>query len=132
MSDGPIIKTPRGVIVLTASGKAELKWATDFQPRHQQHFTAAQTFFDSEILRKSEPYTPLLSGTLVKTGILGTVVGSGEVAWIAPYARRQYDSPREPGSQTGPLRGPRWFHRMMNDSGAELIAQARKKAGGKK
>lgn len=128
---GPVIETPRGSITTVAGGtKARLEWNKDFQPRHQQYYSRAQRFVDSEVLRGSEPFIPLLTGTLIKTGILGTYIGSGEVAWIAPYAKAQYYSPREPGSSTGPLRGPYWFERWKAAHGKETIKQARMIAGG--
>jgi hypothetical protein len=86
-------------------------------------------FVDNEVLRRSEPYTPLLTGTLIKTGILGTEIGSGLVQWIAPYAARQYYSPRKAGSVTGPLRGPFWFERMKAQWGKAIMSGARKIAG---
>lgn len=128
---GPVIETPRGRVFLTKSGtKAKLEWNTDFQPKHQQRFSRAQKFIDSEVLRRSEPYIPLLTGMLVKSGILGTVPGSGLVSWIAPYARKNYYLARKPGSQTGPLRGPLWFERMKAVDGQDIIAGARRIAGG--
>jgi len=127
----PRIETPRGSIIRTKGGKAELRWNTNFRGRWQGQYSAAQRFMDSEVLRRSEPYTPLLTGMLVKSGTLGTDVGSGEVAWIAPYARRQYYSPRKPGSKTGALRGPYWFERMKASHGQAIIAGARRIAGGR-
>jgi len=128
---GPVIETPRGKVFLNSKGtKAKLEWNTDFQPKHQRRFSRAQKFVDSEVLRLSEPYIPLLTSMLIKSGILGTEIGSGLVSWIAPYAKPQYYSPREPGSQTGPLRGPYWFHRMKAVDGQNIIAGARQIAGG--
>jgi hypothetical protein len=72
---------------------------------------------------------PLLTGMLIKSGILGTDIGSGMVQWIAPYSKRQYYSSRKPGSQTGPLRGPKWFERAKQLHKREWIAGARKIAG---
>lgn len=126
----PVIETPRGRIGLDPQSRAVLEFNTNFQPKWQRRYTNAQKFVDSEILRQSEPYTPLLTGTLIKTGILGTEIGSGVVQWIAPYAKPQYYSPRKPGSLTGPLRGPFWFERMKQVSGKSIIAGARKIAGG--
>jgi hypothetical protein len=111
------------------NGKVRLAWNTKFEPKWQGRYSKAQAFVDSEVLRLSEPYTPLLTGTLVKSGILGTDVGSGTVQWIAPYARKNYYSPRKVGSATGPLRGPFWFERMKAVNGQKLIKQARKLAG---
>lgn len=126
----PVINTPRGSITTTGSKTAVLTWDPKFQSKHQGHFTKAQKFVDSEILRLTEKYIPLLTGTLIKTGILGTVIGSGEVKWIAPYARFQYYASRVPGSFTGPLRGPQWFQRMKEVSGKRIVASARKIAKG--
>ena len=36
------------------------------------------------------PLTPRRTGMLIKSGTLGTVVGSGSIEYLAPYARRQY------------------------------------------
>ena len=126
---GPIIETPRGQIFQTKGGTAQLVWDANFRAKHQADYSQAQRFLDSEILRGCEIYIPLLTGTLIKTGILGTDIGSGEVQWIAPYAKAQYYSPRKAGSQTGPLRGPHWFSRWKAVSGRQVVAQARRLAG---
>lgn len=124
----PKIITPRGAIIQTKSGKAKLEWNTTFQ-RWQRNYSAAQSFVDSEVLRLSEKYLPLLTGMLRDSGILGTNVGSGEVEWIAPYAKAQYFSKRKPGSQTGPERGPLWFERMKLVHRNRIVAGARRIAG---
>jgi hypothetical protein len=128
----PFIQTPRGFVTTDRNGKASLEWNPNFQPKWQGQYTAAQKFVDSEVLRGCEPYVPLLTGVLIMTGILGTDVGSGTVSWIAPYARRNYYSPRKPGSQTGPLRGPYWFERWKPIGSPAVIAGARRIAGGGK
>lgn len=126
----PIIETPKGAIIINqTSMKAELVWNNSFQPIWQGHYSRAQMFVDSEVLRLCEPYTPLLTSALIKSGILGTDIGSGEVAWIVPYARAQYFGKRKPGSATGPLRGPYWFQRMKAVHGNTIIAGARRIAG---
>lgn len=125
-----MIETPRGRIITGTNGKAELKFNPKFAPKWTRRYSRAQMFVDSEVLRLSEPFTPLLTGTLVRTGILGTDVGSGTVKWIAPYAKRQYRQGRLPGqSKTGPLRGRYWFERMKEVWGARIIAGARKLVG---
>ena len=133
MSNHIQIETPRGAVVLNAEGKAELKWNTNFGSKKTEQFTTAQKFIDSEVLRYSEPFIPLLTGTLIKTGILGTVIGSGTVSWIAPYAKRQYYRGRKPGTQqAGPLRGRFWFERMKAVRGETIVKGAKKIAGGGK
>jgi hypothetical protein len=126
---GPIIETPKGAVFVGKSGKAKLEFNTNFQPRRQQSFSRAQRILDSEVLRGCEPYIPLLTGTLIKTGILGTDVGSGLVQWIAPYSKAQYYRPKKAGSQTGLLRGPFWFERWKHDHGKETVAKVEKIAG---
>lgn len=128
---GPVIETPRGKVFHNKDGtKAKLVWNTNFQPKWQESYSRAQKFVDSEVLRLSEPYIPLQTGMLVKSGILGTEIGSGMVEWIAPYAKPQYYSPRKPGSETGPLRGPHWFERGKAVWKRDVIAGARRRAGG--
>jgi hypothetical protein len=136
----PIIETPHGSIIInTPTMKAELKWNPAMfsgpgggfggAQSWQGKFSKAQWFVDNEVLRLCEPYIPLRTGMLVMSGILGTNVGEGVVSWIAPYARYQYYSPRKPGSETGPLRGPYWFERMKAVSGTTILAGARRIAG---
>jgi hypothetical protein len=129
----PRIETPRGKVIVTKAGKAQLRftleWRKDFKAKWQGRYDDAQMYVDSEILRLSEPLTPLRTGMLVKSGTLGTDIGSGVVQWIAPYARKQYYSPRKPGSETGPQRGPQWFERMKANHGAKILAGARRIAG---
>lgn len=126
------IETPRGKVVLLNNGKAELVWSTTaFKKKWYRRYTAAQKFVDSEVLRLSEPFTPLLTGTLIKTGILGTDIGSGVVSWIAPYAKRQYYRGRRPGaSQTGGLRGRYWFERMKEVHKNQIVRGAERVAKG--
>lgn len=125
----PIIQTPRGTIIVSKGRKAQLVWNANFQPKWQGRYSRAQQFVDSEILRLSEPFTPLRTGMLVKSGTLGTEIGSGTVSWIAPYSRAQYYSPRKPGSETGPNRGPFWFERMKQIHKTRILEGARRLAG---
>ena len=127
---GPVIETPRGRIVIGPSGKAVLTWNTNFRPKWQRRYSAAQKFVDSEVLRDCEPYTPLRTSMLIKSGTLGTVIGSGLVQWIAPYARYQYYLRRKTKSETGPLRGSFWFERAKATHKQRWIAGARRLAGG--
>jgi hypothetical protein len=124
------IETPRGQIFVRRGGKAQLVWNTNFSSKWNGQYTRAQMFVDSEILRLSEPFTPLQTSMLIKSGALGTAVGSGEVKWIAPYAKAQYYSPRNPGSETGPLRGPAWFERMKAAYKTVILEGAKRLAGG--
>lgn len=58
--------------------------------RFQPKYSAAQKFLDSEVLRDSAPYVPMRTGNLMKSGNVGTKIGSGKVIYVAPYARAMY------------------------------------------
>jgi hypothetical protein len=126
------IETPRGWIIIDPEGKAVLTWNINFKPKWNRRYTEAQKFVDSEVLRRCEPYIPLKTGMLVKSGILGTDIGSGTVKWIAPYARHQYYLKRKKKSETGPLRGSFWFQRMKEVYGRIILKGAASLAGGGK
>ena len=103
------IKTPRGTIYTQAvkGGKvtSRLEWNPGFEPSMENGFSNAQAFVDSECIRRMNPETPRRTGVLIKSATLGTVIGSGEIDQIAPYARRQYYEHREKSY---------WFERMKN------------------
>lgn len=132
----PIIETPRGRVfhVQTKNGKVStrLTWNPDFRPKWQGRYSAAQRFVDSEVLRKSNLYIPVDTSMLAKSGILGTDIGSGEVAWIAPYAHYQYYlENRKTSLNRNPLGGPRWFDRAMVTHKNAIVRGAGRIAGGK-
>lgn len=66
---------------------------------------------DSEVLRYCSPLIPLRTSMLEKSGTLGTVIGSGLVRYITPYARFQYYCTAESRSYNI-RRGAKWFERM--------------------
>lgn len=105
-----------------------LVFRPDFKVESEQGFAKAQKYVDSEVLRLSDPYVPFDTGMLKKSGISGTVLGSGEVDYTAPYARPQYYTNAGHGKQgvnasggTGGLRGKFWFERMKADHMNEIL-----------
>ena len=88
------ITTPRGSVTQIKNGNgavtARLQWDPAFGARHTQSFLRTQAFIDSEVLRLMSPYTPLQTSMLIKSATLGTVIGSGKIKQIAPYAAWQY------------------------------------------
>lgn len=89
---------------------------------------AVQKFIDSESLRLCEPLVPFDQGTLIQSGVINTVIGSGEVKYRTPYARRWYYMPAK--FQEAPRRGNYWFERMKQNGGKDqILAGARKLAG---
>lgn len=97
-----------------------------------------QKFVDSEVLRLCNPYLPFQLGILRDQGILGTVVGSGEVAWVSVKARYLYygkvmegsppkkETDRDLTYNGAPMRGAFWFERMKADRGQEIMQGAQK------
>lgn len=101
-----------------------LSFSPNFKKRMDGNFEKAQKFVDSETLRLCDPYVPMLTGTLKKSGFSGTVIGSGVVEYTAPYARRQYYTNAGRGKQGTTkrnahnykcLRGKLWLERMKAD-----------------
>lgn len=93
-----------------------------------------QKYVDSEVLRRSDPYVPFLTGALKKSGFLGTKIGSGTVIYNAIYAHKNYYHNRGRGKQgtsKGGLRGKYWFERMKADHLTDIVDGAKRKAGGK-
>lgn len=130
-----VIKTPRGEIfqTTTKSGKvtAKLTWNPDFGSQKTGNFSRAQKFLDSEVLRTTTPFVPIRTGALIKSGQLGTVIGSGQVTWNAPYARYQYYGTALSRTYDA-QRGGKWFERSKATNKPQWIAGVKKIAGGGK
>lgn len=129
-----IVQTPRGQVisVQTKNGKvtARLTWNAGTGSKWTGNFTRAQKYLDSEVLRTTTPFVPLRSAALIKSGQLGTVIGSGLVAWIAPYAARQYWTTALSRAYDA-QRGGKWFERSKAQNKAQWAAGVKKIAGGK-
>ena len=76
-----------------------------------------QEYIDQECINKMESLTPMRTGVLIKSATLGTVVGSGEIHQIAPYARRQYYEHKSKSY---------WFERMKNRHKDSILRGAQK------
>ena len=124
------IIAPQGTLrqVKTQNGnmKVELVWNINFAPKYKSKFLKTQKYIDEKVLKFSEPYIPLVTGTLIKSGILGTVIGTGEIQYLAPYSKDVYYSNKPIGRPTGQLRGSKWFERMKADKKDEIFRGAKK------
>lgn len=105
------IDTPRGSVIRTGETSCELVWDSKFGPHRTKSFNRKQKIVDSEVLRYCSPLIPLRTSMLEKSGTLGTVIGNGEVKYIAPYARFQYYRTAQTRSYDA-RRGAKWFERM--------------------
>lgn len=136
-NDKTIVQAAHGAIIERQYTKGKYKgktylrfeWNPGFAPRFQKQYDSAQKFVDSEVQRRSAPYTPKKTSMLIKSSILGTVIGSGEVQWVAPYARGQYYHTADTRSYD-PKRGAHWFERMKADYGKAILSKAKKIGGG--
>lgn len=104
---------------------AILKWSANFAAQRNAHIARVQRFVDSEVLRHCDPLTPKQTGNLINSGKTGTKIGSGEIQYLAPYARYQYYSTAESRSYD-PNRGAHWFDRMKTAHGQEILEGAMK------
>ncbi len=130
MADKVISSTPRGSVIQTSAGKAEIVWSPNIQ-RFNGQFSRAQQWLDNEVLKDTDPFVPFRSGSLEKSGILGTVVGSGDIVYNAPYAGHQYygldfdfDRSSHPQAQS------QWFEASKAVNKEKWINGAKKLAGG--
>lgn len=80
-----------------------------------------QRFVDSEVLRRCDPLVPFKTGSLKRSGITGTKIGSGQVRYTAPYAKRQYYKGR-----VSVTRGRKWFQRMKSEQGQAILDVAQR------
>lgn len=120
------ISTPRGSVIVTPGGKAELKWNPGFGQAYTNKFGKVQVFIDSQVVKGMDPYTPLKTSMMIKSALLGTVFGSGKIQYLAPYAKRQYYMGRIAGtSSMGALRGRLWFSRWKAEKSESFKASVR-------
>ena len=103
-----------------------------------------QKFIDNEVLKRCSKYIPFRTGALMNMGIIGTVIGSGEVAWIGVKPRYLYYgkvmvgpppktvTDRDLTYYGGPQRWAFWFERMKAAEGEEIVKGAQELANGGK
>lgn len=113
------IDTPRGSIIRTGNTSCRLVWNSGFGQNRTAMFNRKQAIIDSEVLRYCSPLVPLRTSMLEKSGTLGTVIGSGMVRYIAPYARFQYYQTAQSRSYNS-HRGGLWFERMKTAHKADI------------
>jgi hypothetical protein len=122
-----VINTPRGSIYTMrnkgGTTTARLSWTPGYGALKSKQFTKAQEFVDSECLRKMNPLTPRRTGFMIKSATLGTVIGSGRIEYLAPYARRQYYEHKSK---------KKWFETMKQAHGESIRKGAARFAAGKK
>ncbi|MCQ2076143.1 MAG: minor capsid protein [Bacteroidaceae bacterium] len=68
-----------------------------------------QAPLDALILQDSNFFCPIKTGTLQKSAITNSRIGSGELMWRTPYARRLYYEYEKPAHQANPNACSKWF-----------------------
>lgn len=81
---------PPNLNAATPNGSFVFKWNPNFGAATEAKLQRAQMFIDSECMRLMVPYTPMRNGVLMESVKLGTVIGSGELRYLSPYARYLY------------------------------------------
>lgn len=105
------INTPSDKKFTVNGQTVTLKFSQMFGKKWSDNFDKAQAFVDSEVLRYDDPLIPKQTGNLIKSGTLGTKIGSGLVRYIAPYAHTQYYNTADTRWYDA-NRGAHWFERM--------------------
>lgn len=122
-------RTPPGVKESGQNTEFIFEYSPNTGRYYSYNFTQAQRVVDSEVLRYCSPYVPFDTGQLNQSGTRSTVIGSGEVVYSTPYARRLYYNPQY-NFQGGPMRGAYFFQRMVVDHGEDIRRTAGKVAAG--
>ncbi len=58
--------------------------------RLKGHIGTLQPILDNQVLKDSNYYAPMDTGNLMSSGITGSKIGSGQLEWTAPYAKKMY------------------------------------------
>lgn len=122
----------------------KIEWHTDVNKKVKDVTHNRQCIVDEAVLRYMDPYIPYQTGTLAKSAVTGTVIGSGRIEQTTPYARYLYygevygpsypitsggevigffsKGPKHPtgrdikyNTTKHPLAGKLWFERMKAD-----------------
>ena len=119
------VQTPYAKRVMLPNGMATLEFRPDFGARMSGKFDTAQVIVDNEVLRYSQPLIPFRRGMLVRSGKVGTVLGSGCVQYVVPYARFLYYRTTQTRSYDV-RRGAKWFERMKTAHRDDILSGAKK------
>ncbi len=78
---------------------------SDIESKIQQQ----QKYFDALVLQDSNYFIPIKTHTMEASSQINTRLGTGEIVWRTPYARRQYYDYHKPPYQPNPNACGRWF-----------------------
>lgn len=79
--------------------------------RFRPIYARAQQWLDNEVLKDCDPYVPMRTGNLVRSGQRGTRLGSGQVVYNAPYAAKCYYGNFKFSKDKHPQATRQWFEK---------------------
>ena len=97
--------------------------------RGLQPYGRVQKFIDQECIRRMDPYTPRITGALIKSATLGTVIGSGKIQQVAPQARYLYYGKLMVSSITGSAYATKGESKVLTDKDLNYTKSANPQAG---
>lgn len=71
-------------------GTLSLNWSKGFSNDMNSRFELAQREIDKDCIKLMKPYTPFKTGVLENSATIHTVIGSGQITQVTPYARYLY------------------------------------------
>ena len=105
--------------------------AKRYMSRMNPRYATAQKWLDNEVLKDSGPYVPFRHGHLFRSGIAATRIGSGEIEYNAPYARRLYYGIRMHFSRDKhPQASAQWFEKAKAVNKRKWMERVKKILGG--
>lgn len=100
--------------------------------RIPQNIVRAQKYLDGQVLKDTDKYVPMRTGILAKSGILGTRIGSGEIEYTAPYAKKLYYGVNIRFSKSRhPLACAKWFEASKAVNKRSWLMEVRRISGGR-
>ena len=142
----------------TGTINVKIHWNPHFAKNMVQRAYRIQCVIDSDVIKFMTPYIPYQSGFLATKALtIPTVIGTGEIRQLGPYAHYQYIGeiygPNVPVKENGeivgwwsppstaptgrpltydttknPLAGSHWFERMKADRADDILKDAQEAA----
>lgn len=106
----------------------EIRWKKNFASERTQQFYKAQCMVDSECLRTIEPFMPIQTGMMIRSGQLHTIIGSGKIVQRTPYVLKQFFDTSSTRAYDA-MRGSHWWPRWKNVHGSRVKRIAQKVLG---
>ncbi len=98
-----------------------VRWLPGARGRWTRRFNRLQKFVDNNMVRHMSEYVPHRSGTLERSVITGSRMGSGVLIYRCPYARKQYYLAHR--RIVNGKRDSRWFERMWADRHEQVVRE---------